>query len=250
MARNEEKAQSMLNRFLEMKRMEDKGPKHNRPFLATECFVLDEAERWRREILVEISKKVAIIQNTGLGEHKIRDLNDEINKLIREKGHWERRIVELGGPDHSKVATKVSEDEGALVPGKSFGYRYFGAAKDLPGVKELFQVEDGPKLKRTRYELYKNVDADYYGYRDDDDGILEPLEAAAEEKAIRAAAEKWEAEQRERERVSGIVMSQEKSEPDRFVAHVPVPSLEDIEKVLLKKRKEELMRMYAAEVGN
>ena len=30
-------------------------------------------------------------------------MNDEINKLIREKGHWERRIVELGGPDYSKV---------------------------------------------------------------------------------------------------------------------------------------------------
>ena len=35
---------------------------------------------------------------------RIRDLNDEINKLIREKGHWEVRIVELGGPDYAKVA--------------------------------------------------------------------------------------------------------------------------------------------------
>ena len=30
----------------------------------------------------------------------MRDLNDEINKLIREKGHWEDRILELGGPDY------------------------------------------------------------------------------------------------------------------------------------------------------
>lgn len=36
----------------------------------------------------------------GLGEFKIRDMNDEINKLIREKGHWEVRIKELGGPDY------------------------------------------------------------------------------------------------------------------------------------------------------
>ena len=34
---------------------------------------------------------------------RIRDLNDEINKLIREKGHWEVRIVELGGPDYARV---------------------------------------------------------------------------------------------------------------------------------------------------
>lgn len=29
----------------------------------------------------------------------------------------------------------------------------------------------------------KNVDADYYGYMDDDDGLLVPLEKVAEEKA-------------------------------------------------------------------
>lgn len=29
----------------------------------------------------------------------IRDLNDEINKLLRERRHWEKRIVELGGPE-------------------------------------------------------------------------------------------------------------------------------------------------------
>lgn len=38
--------------------------------------------------------------SAGLGEFKIRDLNDEINKLLREKGHWEHRIKELGGPDY------------------------------------------------------------------------------------------------------------------------------------------------------
>ena len=30
----------------------------------------------------------------------MRDINDEINKLLREKGHWEDRIKELGGPDY------------------------------------------------------------------------------------------------------------------------------------------------------
>ena len=36
----------------------------------------------------------------GLGEFRIRDLNDEINKLLREKRHWQDRIIELGGPDY------------------------------------------------------------------------------------------------------------------------------------------------------
>jgi pre-mRNA-splicing factor ISY1 len=32
-----------------------------------------------------------------LEEFAIRDLNDEINKLLKEKGHWEWQIKELGG---------------------------------------------------------------------------------------------------------------------------------------------------------
>lgn len=36
----------------------------------------------------------------GLGEFRIRDLNDEINKLLREKRHWQERIKDLGGPDY------------------------------------------------------------------------------------------------------------------------------------------------------
>lgn len=34
--------------------------------------------------------------------------------------------------------------------------------------------------RKTRGELYKDVDADYYGYRDEDDGVLVPLEQDTE----------------------------------------------------------------------
>ena len=40
----------------------------------------------------------------GLGEFRVRDLNDEINKLLREKRHWEERILDLGGPDYNVSA--------------------------------------------------------------------------------------------------------------------------------------------------
>jgi pre-mRNA-splicing factor ISY1 len=58
MARNEEKAQSMLNRFITMKQEEKRKPKDRRPFLASECRDLAEADRWRSEILREIGAKV------------------------------------------------------------------------------------------------------------------------------------------------------------------------------------------------
>ncbi len=61
---------------------------------------------------------------------RIRDLNDEINKLIREKGHWERRIVELGGPDYARAAPKVQDSQGFEIQGatgKGSGYRWAAA---------------------------------------------------------------------------------------------------------------------------
>lgn len=70
MARNEEKAQSMLNRFLAAKSEAERGPKQKRPYLATECHDVVEADRWRQQILREIGKKVMEIQNAGLGEHR------------------------------------------------------------------------------------------------------------------------------------------------------------------------------------
>jgi len=39
--------------------------------------------------------------------------------------------------------------------GKGTGYRYFGAAKTLPGVKELFEVEPPKQVRKTRYQMHK-----------------------------------------------------------------------------------------------
>uniref|UniRef100_A0A8U8AT02 Pre-mRNA-splicing factor ISY1 homolog n=1 Tax=Geospiza parvula TaxID=87175 RepID=A0A8U8AT02_GEOPR len=106
MARNAEKAMTALARFRQAQ-LEEGKVKEQRPFLASECNELPKAEKWRRQIIGEISKKVAQIQNAGLGEFRIRDLNNEINKLLREKGHWEYRIKELGGPDYARIGPKM-----------------------------------------------------------------------------------------------------------------------------------------------
>jgi pre-mRNA-splicing factor ISY1 len=69
-----------------MKLEEEKGPKNERrPYLSTLVDKLPEAEKWRLSIIRDVAKKVSQIQNAGLGEFKLRDLNDEINKLLREK---------------------------------------------------------------------------------------------------------------------------------------------------------------------
>ncbi|GAB4855265.1 hypothetical protein Ancab_023885 [Ancistrocladus abbreviatus] len=60
--------------------------------------------------------------------------------------------------------------------------RYFGAAKKLPGGRELFEKPPELRKWRTIYDIYKRIDASYYGYMDDEDGILEKLEGPTEEK--------------------------------------------------------------------
>ena len=61
-------------------------------------------------------KKVGNIQNAALGEHRIRDLNDEINDLIKEKKEYEARIRQLGGPDYREEQDHFELD-GQEVPG-------------------------------------------------------------------------------------------------------------------------------------
>lgn len=257
MARNEEKAQSMLNRYLAGKQEDQKAPKKRRPYLASECSDLNEADKWRHDILREIGKKVLEIQNSGLGEHRIRDLNDEINKLIREKSHWERRILELGGPDYARTAPKITDSSGRVVAdasGRGGGYRYFGAAKTLPGVRELFEKQEAPKIRRTRGELHRHIDGDYYGFRDEDDGILARVEADAEkalrEKAIEEFSESERAAGREIGREAGGASNGKKGDNDevtRFMAYVPLPDVKEIEAKVLETKKAQLLNKYMSE---
>lgn len=261
MARNAEKAMAMMSRWTAMQKEEGKV-KERRPYLATECSDLPKAEKWRRQIIGEVSKKVAQIQNAGLGEFRIRDLNDEINKLLREKRHWEDRILELGGPDYKRIGPKMLDHEGKEVPGNR-GYKYFGAAKDLPGVRELFEQEPPAPPRKTRGELMKNIDADYYGYRDEDDGVLVPLEKEAQKKALERALEDYEKRKEageipDVEEVDIYATAAETADSDddednegqdemNFVSHVPVPSQEEVEALLVQRKKMELLEKYASE---
>lgn len=274
MARNEEKAMGVLNRYVTMRQNEGKKATERRPYIATECDNLFEAEKWRQQVLKEVGRKISEIQNMSLGEHRIRDLNDEINKLLREKGHWEKRIVELGGQDWSKSAAPLLDKSGREVPGGRKGYKYFGAAKELPGVKELFEADAPAPPKRTRHDMFKHIMYSYYGWVDDDDGVLAPLEVVAQQKAIAAAVKEYDMAKEERalhEATSGrkpkkkklvqdddedavFSFSREQKDDDdddvdqtKFKSHVPLPDRNAMEKIVLEKRKQELIKAYCSE---
>ena len=99
-----------------------------RPKIITEVNSIPTCEKWRGHVLKEISRKVSRIQEPNLSDYQIRDLNDEINKAMREKHMWEVQIRNLGGPNYMRGG-RVYDDEGKEIPGGGKGYRYVDLEK-------------------------------------------------------------------------------------------------------------------------
>lgn len=243
-----------------------------RPKIASEVDSVKECEHWRTEIIRGMAKKIGEIQNASLGEHRIRDLNDEINKDLREKKYWEEQIKKLGGADYKAMAPKDVEVYGAELASHE-GYKYFGAAKDLPGVRELFETEVTPEAPRkTRKQLFKYIQPDYYGWRDEEDGMLLLAEQQAEMVATEKVVAQWRAEQASKPATRTKVFEDEPSKPVKAIgsrtepqlqaasripdevgrevagrdwkAYVDVPTMDDIEQLIIKKKKEALLKQY------
>ena len=246
MARNAEKSQSMLFRFRAAQAAESgllsiSGAR--RPNAPSTVSSIPLAEKWRGQILKEISRKVLKIQDESLSDFQIRDLNDEINNLMKKKWGWEKRIRELGGPNFMRGGGTVFDDQGREVQGGGKGYRYFGRARELPGVKEMFeraakrQVRGGGDEagEEGRQEQVKrrDVDARYFGYGvDEEDGSLLKYEKRME---------------REAEGRLGEVDSEEDGEWEALPGDVGdgkawrLPTLEEVQEELVDRRRRKLL---------
>lgn len=108
-----------------------KGPLW-RPASTKACNDVDSCIKYRGFVLTELSSYLGKINDPLLTEYQLRDVNDKINELLRERRYWELRIKELGGPDFRKQAD----------PEQAFtfkGYKYFGRARELPDVVKLLE---------------------------------------------------------------------------------------------------------------
>ncbi|UKJ90684.2 hypothetical protein MACJ_001618 [Theileria orientalis] len=188
MARNSEKANSMLNKWLRIKSGIEQEQTLIRPRHTSEVTNLKDAEKWRSATIKEIMFNITKIQDASLGEFVVRDLNDEINRLIGIRKHWDDRIIELGGTDYRKLSANLESNYGSELKVGGSGYKYFGAAKNLPGVRELFeqqQKELEVNLKDvTRAELYRMINPDYYGFKDEQDPELLKQEYEMEQQLL------------------------------------------------------------------
>lgn len=112
----------------------------------------------------------------------------------------------------------------------------------------------------------KDITASYYGYLDDDDGILIALEEKVEKLALQQAIVEWKEKVKKGEAITGgdedenIYVTEDVEESNKgksedpmsllgpkFTSHVDVPTQKDIEDALLRKKKRELLAKYALE---
>lgn len=203
-----------------------------RPRNIMDCTSVAACEKWRNQVLKDVTRKIDKINDASLTDFQVRDLNDEINKLQKEKHMWELQLKNIGGTNYIRFQGNVTDSEGRVI-GSHKGYKYYGRAKELPGIKELFSELAAPKKqKRTKQDLSQlSLGDEYYGAHDEDDPKLLEYEEAREAEAYTNLMEQ-EAENRSRWDVVDL--------PD----FKDIPSKEAVENILLEKRKAMLMSKY------
>lgn len=163
---------------------------------------------------------------------------------------------------YRKYAQKELDSIGRET-GNSKGYKYFGAAKDLPGVRELFEKStEHEEQRKHRADLMRGVDAHYFGYLDDEDGRLIPLEKLVEEKNIEKITNAFLEKKAKQapEAVPENIYKVEEDDDDELetqettvigedgrpmiIRHVLLPSQADVEEMILEQKKQELMAKY------
>lgn len=143
---------------------------------------------------------------------------------------------------------RVYDDEGREIPGGGKGYRYFGRARELPGVKEMLETaarrargpaeeeDDGSSVGRGGDVATKRVDANYFGYGlDEEDGTLLAYELQRERDAV----------DKLRKRTDGDDDAEDGWEPLPGDAGDGVewrlPTLEEVQEELVDRRRRRLL---------
>lgn len=256
----------MLYRFREAMLVErglKRHPKDKTPLIPATTTSIPFAEQARRDLLKEINRKIARIQDPDIELPVVRTLNDEINSIIKQVREWDERIRELGGLSR-KTQRRIEAFESAALEGDApeeainfNGKYYFGRAKELPEVQEFKnlkaaqdeEAKETQKLKKQRLLMYEQVDHFYYGYLD---GELES--EIAEEVQELTSRLQANPESFDRDWLSGQPLTrviahtapateEEALEIESVVASIPTQN--EVEAHLLERRKQELLSKYA-----
>lgn len=152
---------SALNRYQAQKGKEAGALESDpslRPKYVQSVESLPQAERWRQSVMADISVKLTKINDPSIPELEIRECNDSLNKLHREKRAWEYHIKKLGGNDY----ITFGQGSGGIIQN---GVRYFGRAKELTEVKQTAARDK--KLNEKKEKASSGNLLQYYGVFDE-----------------------------------------------------------------------------------
>lgn len=256
-----EKAQTLLHQY--HRSLGENSRKSSRPSRVQSVQSLSQAEEYRRECVKELSAKLARIHESFINEHQIRDLNDSINHLMKERLAWEHHIKSMGGPDYLTYS-KRQQNQGSV---EVDGTRYFGRARELGDVKEILKAQESEEQKKLEKErttkdeksLIKrieqeshNLSANYYGlfecassFPDEGDLLVEAGLMEDEESHTKRLRNRYETS------VTKKLLKQHLENSD-IVGYGVLESLnlenmntmEDVEKVLVDERKREMEQLF------
>lgn len=246
MSRNKEKAQSNLNQYYLQKDRAlgvlDSNPQ-NRPKNVNKVTSLPQAEKWRSIVISEISINLTKINDENLTDFEIREINDKLNLLFKEKKSWEYHIRNnLKGNDYIKYGKDLM-NTGVLVDrddNSVKGYRYFGRAKELPDVKALIeQKRKRTKIKQIDYNEDKareeRLGFAYYGYYDEKEL---PLDIIGFEKKSTVSDPLLEFESH---RSKELLEDTNDTQHNNIINFDDIPTNEMVTKWLVNKKRQELL---------
>lgn len=153
-------------------------------------------------------------------------------------------------------------DAGIAPDMKGGAYRYYGAAKKLPGVRELLEASSAQNDKRavrSIEQIQRSIDVAYFGYLDDVDGVLEKLESAAEKRLLEESIHAFEEESKRQktdaanQEITDAIPSAVAPATSRKLIdlsakhmHLHLPSQEMINELILERKKRDLLAQYAS----
>ncbi|KAG7930223.1 uncharacterized protein OGAPODRAFT_74452 [Ogataea polymorpha] len=208
----------------------------SRPRVTQDTDDVHEAETFRTMCLQEISAKIEKINDPLLQDSQIRALNDELNKLMRERRAWEHRVKELGGPDH--LRTSAVADGSVTVN----NYRYFGRAKQLPEVERLLNSrgkDDAFALGNAKEQFLRlnqtDLEPAYYGYEDENELDLRiPSDDMAQDTQQECALLEFERKRTAELRTSGF-------EKTAILDTPQLPTEQEYQDAVVALRKQQLL---------
>jgi pre-mRNA-splicing factor ISY1 len=105
-------------------------------------------------------------------------------------------------------------------------------------------------VARSRSEINRDIDADYYGYRDEEDGILLEYEQALEKELIEKmfnAPDEERVVEKENQQQSDMMEGVQKESDDS--KNALVPSQKEVEVYLVQRRKQQVKCIYLYKIN-